>query len=257
MFCRNCGKEYPDDQAFCPYCYSVSPNAQNNGNVPPETERQQGAYGYQAPNGYAGPGQNQQVYNQQYYPQQGYGMPGYNAAYTNQTDVNKGHPMKWHNFLTKFWLWFSAIGCISSISSMFVKKSPFDIKDEEFNALVKRLFSDSRGLKIAVGIIAAVLCVAYVCSALMLRARKKIGPIALYATLGLEAVRSFLSALISQSAVKIILRSAAFQELDVRIDTSTVSTVSTSLIITSAAISVLYIVLNFIYYNKRKDVFVN
>lgn len=218
MFCQHCGKESEDNNKFCPYCgQPVQQTA-----MPEQNGAAQQFYS-------ASGEQNQQQYGTGgYSPQSSY---TYNA--TPAAPFSQQLPMKWYHFVIWFQLFASALASVYS-AFMYFTGAHYG----EGNAELVYLFYGNglRILDIVMGI-CSVICIAWAIYARQqLRHYKRQAPTVYITYLGFNAVIVI---------VYLVFVLAITQEflLDVKNVTNLVT-------------SIVMIVLNRVYFQKRSSLFV-
>ena len=275
MICRNCGKEFPDDQAFCPYCYCLADKNEKTFNIldqDPGTRSatgenaqdqsfQQQQYGQQQ---YNQPPYGQQPYGQQQYGQQPYGQPPYGqqpyayGAPAFQGDKYNGHPMKWHKFLVYFLLWFSAIGNASSLIPVAenekytaaVTKSDNSIETINITKEFYEKYPNVKTLDTVYGILLIAVAGLLIYTAYSLLKFKKIGPTLLLIS---YASTSVLSILYIAAQRMMIDETYTLIVGDVIVEGDASGFMSS--IIIQAVVGIIAVIINKVYYDKRKDLF--
>ena len=270
MKCPNCGTPNLDSVKFCENCgtplqaHHAAPEQPQQG-YPQQGYPQQGypQQGYPQ-QGYPQQGYPQQGYPQQGYPQQGYPQQGYpQQGYPQQgypynqyvgpridpNDPYHGHSMKWYKFL----IYFSLIA--SAVLNLYNAVRQFTVGNYTVEVIGGRTLSgkdaqnwmyvQAPGLKtadIVYGITLIVSAALLFVTWFYLFKRKKLGPTLLYVSYGFNMVISAVYSIWSYTAAKDVLK-----------DPTMVLTSA----ITSAVFSIVMLVVNFVYFNKRKDVFIN
>ena len=241
MFCRHCGAQLPDGSTFCSYC--GQPVGQ-----PQQPQQQQPQQVYQQPQTRQQPYQQQypqqsyqqQPYQQQQSFQQPYQQPVYRQDPYAQSAGAQAVPqqgMKWHKFLVYFALWASAViyliyGIIALTGAQY----------GEYRDLVYSYIPGMKAPDMIYGFLLLCLAVLAVLTALSLLKYKAKGP-KLLTFLYLWSVICSLFYLIW--AVSVLSKYNA--------DTSDVIAEAVPSLVTS----VIMIIINRIYYNKRAHLFVN
>ena len=257
MICKHCGKENEEGSKFCMWCGQIfeeqynremqqqTPYEQQTGAVGNQQQYQQNPYrqqpggaGYQQQyqqNPYQQPGGagNPQQYQQNPYQQQP-GMNGY------QTGTRGPLPMNWYNFVVKVQyiliLLFNAV----AIEVLLVQGGVFGSKEgQEFMYGASGAFIAADVIYIILIVIASVLCV------LVRQKLVKFQKDAWKWYIG-YLIFNLAASVLYYIGLAIIYGSLGFE-----------AAVFGSYIIVSLLGTVICVVLNYIYFNKRKHLFVN
>lgn len=227
MFCGKCGAELPDNAVICGYCgepVGTQPTAGNQG-------------AYTAPADYQQPTYQQPAYQQPTYqqPTMGYTDPGQPPV--NYFAQPQQYPMKWYKFLIYFSLFAGAVmNVISGI--MVLSGSQYDGKAD----LVYSFYDGLKTTDTLFGIACIVTAVLFVYARFQLAGYKRNAPTALMIAYAVPLVAT----LIYLIAVSSILSEAGV---------STGDLISEQ--IGSMVGSAIVLVANYVYFNKRKSLFVN
>ena len=226
MFCPNCGTNLPDGTKFCPNCGANLAQPEQ-----PQVEPEQPTPVAQPVQPMQGAGY-QQPY-QQPYPQ-----------YPNQYQPNDkfgGMPMKWHKFLVYFALWANAVlyvvtGFSSLTGSQYGSKADAQ--------MVYSVFRDMKSVDTIYGILLIIAAVIAVLTAINLLKMKAKGP-ALLTVLYVFAAAA--------AVLYVILVIASINKVTSSVDTSDLTRSAVS----SAVGAVVAVLINKVYYGKRKHLFTN
>lgn len=159
----------------------------------------------------------------------------------------KGHPMKWYRFLVCFGVWAAAV--LNLVSGfLYLTGGIVDMVGAEKGVTAAEYYKAYVGLERMdhfMGYISIAAAVLFLVAGIMLLKLKKLGP-----TLFVAALALMLGANIAYVifAGKIITDYAKAHNVEVPSMASSWS---------SIAVSAVVLILNLIYFNKRKDVFVN
>lgn len=233
MFCGKCGAELPDNAVICSYCgESVSAT------VGAAADTQSGAAGYNAQ-----PAQQPPTY------QQNYAQPnnGYTDQYQSQmnnatfnTGLQNVYPMKWYKFLIYFSLFAGAV--LNFISGIMCMNGTQYEGDGITADMVYAFYDGLKETDMIFGIACIVSAVLLIYTRFLLAGYKRNAPMMVTVSYAFTCVAS----LIYVIAVSVILSNAGIDASE------TISSEIPSLI--GAAVM---IVVNYIYFNKRKALFVN
>lgn len=220
MFCSNCGTQLPENSVFCPNCgmrLTQTEDGMDYANSSMNWQQTAAPYGY-----------DQQADGQNEYYQD-------NA----QADKYRGYPMKWHKFLVYFSLWFSAfLNGLTGLASL--SGAQYKMVNVE-GKTVYSLLPSLEPIDKFYGVFLLILAFFTILTAICLIKLKRGAPrwlIALYTV-------SLLGGVVYGGLVDNVLRSHGSLG-------AVVSRSSSSMII-----SVVMITVNYIYYKKREELFVN
>lgn len=220
MFCRNCGTQCPDGTKFCPSCGCTFDNDQPTENVQQNFSQPD----YSQHNDYA-----QQNYTQPNYTQPNYTQPN---NYTQPPIYNAPLGMNWFKFLIYFGLFAGAvINCISAI--LQVTGVPY----KGLSEYVYMFFPALRFLDIFYCISALALAAFQIYTRFQLASFRKNAP---------KLVLIVYSAAAVISLIYIIAASIILHEF-----------LLNAYIVIQIVVPCLMVVLNKVYFDKRKDMFVN
>lgn len=257
MFCKRCGKQLNDSDVFCTQCgtkVEINETAPAEQPIIKNDITQQTSQSANVEQPTIQPTQqtitnenvqqenlqtvqqqplNQQPINQQFYQNQ-----------PVQNPVTQTLGMKWYKFLIYFSLFASAVLNFST-SLMYFTGEIHNINSETARSeWVYAFYPSLKGLDVFFGVVALVLCVGAIFVRFQLAKFKKNGPLFYFILIGINIVTSIIYII----AYAIILA-------DVNNYTTTI-TISPSQI--SGLIgNVVILILNIIYFNKRKHLFVN
>lgn len=257
MRCNNCGAEVANGQLICGNCGAyVSSSATN-------TYQQQNQFNPTNP--YNNQSYSNNMYNNQFssnnpynqnnnyqnWQSQNQGLNQYNSynPYNNhnmQYQAYQSAPqqgMKWFKFIIWFQLWVNMLSCFYYGYRMLCEKA---YMDEDMNNLTERVYGIFPNLQTSdkiIGICFVVCGLAAVFTRFMLSGYKKCGPFLYIGLLLTELVVSTIYVLIVISTLKDRGYSTDFIEIDD--------------IYVEIVVDLVLIVLNIIYFNKRKHLFVN
>lgn len=225
MKCQHCGAENVNATAFCENC--GQPMAPQNAQPTQYTQPQYAQPQYTQPNQYGQP------------------APMYNAP----ADPYNGHSMKWYKFLVYFALIASAIGYIwNAITTFGTGNYTVELtKDDKLTGKEAKdwMYENASGLKTAdlfYGICLIISAVLVLAAWYYLFKRKKQAPMIFYISYAFSSAISAIYSFWAYSTAKDVLK-----------DPETVITSA----ITTVVFGVVMIIVNYIYFNKRKDIFVN
>lgn len=235
MFCPNCGNQCPDGTKFCQSCGTPLTNNQQQ-NTQPDFNNQQA--NYQQPN-YQQPNQQYQQpnYNQYQQPNQ-YRQPMYNQPYQQYPqypDKFNGHQMGWYKFLIYFALFAGAFFNVC-YAVLYMTGSIYET--EQIDPLtVYSLYPGVKAVDIVYGILLLVLAAFMIVTRFQLSGLKKNGPKMVVALYGLNIAIAIIYAILISCTTDYM----AF-------DASTVG---------QCVIPVVMAIVNKVYFDRRKDIFVN
>ena len=225
MFCKQCGKPIDDTAVFCPQCGAKVDNAVSNPEVSNMTNQ---TVNVEQPT--VQPTQQVQQPNQQPINQ------------PMQNPVAQSLGMNWYKFLIYFALFAAAVLNFSTALMHFTGEihnmsSKTHVDPEWFYGF----FPSLKGLDVFMGVIALVLCAGAILVRMNLAKFKKNGPLFYFMLIGVNIVTSIIYVI----AYAVIL-SDATREI----------TISGQNIVTIVG-NIVLLILNIIYFNKRKHLFVN
>lgn len=241
MFCYKCGYQLPEDAAFCPSCGAQQESQAATNNAPQQTEPTS-TYSAPQPSAPQPPAQPYSYGSTQPTAQPDpYATAQQTAQYGHYNNVQTvERPMKWYKFLIYFSLFAGAvlnvINAISYLTGSVYISQGFDISD------INYLYTVYHGLQTAdiiYSIVLIGLAVLGFVARFQLAKYKAKGPILLYA----------LSA--GSMAVSLIYSIATYSILSVDIGAEIAPLIS------NLVTQTVMLVLNYVYFNKRKDMFVN
>ena len=229
MFCPNCGNQYPDGTKFCSSCgRQLANNQQQNKNTQPDFGNQQANYQqpnqqYQQPNYNQYQQQNQQpMYNQPY------------QQYPQYPDKYNGHPMGWYKFLIYFALFAGAFFNVCS-AVLYMTGKIYETQNIDPLA-VYYLYPNVKPVDIVYGILLIALAVFMVITRFQLSGLKKNGPKMIVALYGINIAM----VIIYSIAISCTTNYMAF-------NASTIG---------QCVIPIVMAVVNKVYFDRRKDIFV-
>lgn len=260
MLCPKCGSYVEDGKRSCPVCGAdvtqgaggPDQSGYTQGNYT-QSGYTQGAYNQtQTQGGYTqgsyNQTQTQSGYTQGAYPQQGYQPGGYQQQGWQQPGTPpqgwQGQPvrpaapelsMKWYKFLINFALW--AAGVLNVITALMYITGGIYVTQGVEPDLVYDVFPGMKPVDVIYGLVILALAAFVVYTRFQLAGFKQRGPLFLYIIYGLNAATGILYTLISAAATG-------------------VSGVASGLFTTAIAPAV-YLALNYVYFNKRKHLFIN
>lgn len=232
MYCQKCGAQLPEGSAFCPSC-GASANEQQPVYQPrqPSAQPQQPFYAQQgsAPNA-------QPTYSQPAYSQNAY-QPTYQPSYS-QNAAAPALPMRWFKFLIYFALFASALlNLVNGIKSI----TGAQYGDEK--ELVYAFFESLKAIDVIMGI----LCIGLAAFTVYVRFR-----LAAYKADGPKLLIIMYIAVLAIDILYLIAVAFAISKSGVGIG----DLLSGSVIGTLIG-SVVMLIVNKIYFDKRKALFVN
>lgn len=220
MFCPNCGNQCPDGTKFCQSCGTPLTNNQQQ-NTQPDFNQQ---VNYQQPN---------QQYQQPNYNQ--YQQPNQYQQYPQYPDKFNGHPMGWYKFLIYFALF---AGAFFNLCYAVLYMTGKIYETEQVDPLaVYSLYPGVKAVDIVYGILLLVLAVFMIVTRFQLSGLKKNGPKMIVGLYGLNIAIAIIYAVLISCTTNYM----AF-------DTS---------IVGQCVISIAMAVVNKVYFDRRKDIFVN
>ncbi|MBP3621730.1 MAG: zinc ribbon domain-containing protein [Lachnospiraceae bacterium] len=235
MVCNNCGYQVPDGQYTCPVCGSYVGSSQPQMQYGQQPQMQ---YGQQPQMQYG----QQNMYNQQnMYSQQNNTYQNLmNQANYQQNSYQPQLGMKWYKFVIYFLLFLSAILNLFGGIAIMTGAHYTDSTGENYADWIYDVFS---GLK-AIDIIMGVICIALAIYALFVRAMlaeyKQIGPKLFIAMYAIDIVTMLIYAILVACVTSL-----------------SIGDVMTIIDIKDVVINIFWIVINKIYFDNRKHLFVN
>lgn len=235
MNCSNCGAEVLPGQSFCKSCgqpvaAQSQTEPQTNGQQPGMNPQMNGVYQQpgmnQQMNGvYQQPGMNQQMYGQQQYQQQ-YQQPPY-----QQPGVVE-QPMNWYKFISYVQLPLSALGFLS-LGVMLMTGGHYEGKA----SLVYAVFSSLKTVDIIFGLLYfAFMAIAIVVCVKMNKKKK-------------DAVKWYLTYLVISIIASLLYMILVYAATGIFTGSGS--------IMVSLVTNIVMVVVNKIYFDKRKAYFVN
>lgn len=230
MFCPNCGNQCPDGTKFCQSCGSpLANNQQQNQNAQPDSGNQQANYQqpyqqYQQPN-----------YNQ--YQQPNYNQPYQQPyqQYPQYPDPYNGHPMGWYKFLIYFALFAGAVLNVLSAFTYFTG-TVYTVNDIDPLA-VYALYPSAKIVDIIYGIALLAMAAFMIVTRFQLSGMKKNGP------------KMVVSLYIINIALAIIYTVALMFVTNIfEFDATTAG---------QCVVPIVMAIVNKVYFDRRKDLFVN
>ena len=242
MFCKQCGTQLDASAKFCPQCGTMVEIAENTPIAQPTVENTASQQANQTVNieqPTIQQTQQAQTFNQQ---------PVYqNQPMQNQMVQPLG--MNWYKFIIYFQLFACAVINLF-VGSMYISGEIYNLQSASDNysshfgysvsKLIYEYFSELKAIDVMYGIISLGIAVFAIVVRMRLAKFKKDGPIFYYILQGVSIVASII-----YMTIFIIIMS------DIReftIPSSLISSLTTSIIL---------LVINIIYFNKRKHLFVN
>lgn len=230
MFCPNCGNQCPDGTKFCQSCGTpLANNQQQNQNTQSDFGNQQA--NYQQPN---------QQYQQPNYNQ--YQQPNYNQPYQQPyqqypqyVDPYNGHPMNWYKFLIYFALFAGAFFNVS-YAVLYMTGKIYETQNVD-SMTVYYLYPNVKPVDIVYGILLIALAVFMVMTRFQLSGLKKNGPKMIVALYGINIAM----VIVYSIAISCTTDYMAF-------NASTIG---------QCVIPIVMAVVNKVYFDRRKDIFVN
>ena len=235
MFCPNCGNQCPDGTKFCQSCGTPLTNNQQQ-NTQPDFNNQQANYQqpnqqYQQPNynQYQQPNQYRQpMYNQ---PYQQYSEPLHDSQIAPFFKIQMG----WYKFLIYFALF---AGAFFNVCYAILYMTGSIYETEQIDPLtVYSLYPGVKAVDIVYGILLLVLAVFMIVTRFQLSGLKKNGPKMIVALYGLNIAIAIIYAILISCTTDYM----AF-------DASTVG---------QCILPIVMIIVNKVYFDRRKDIFVN
>lgn len=215
MFCRNCGTDLSGAGRFCPNCGAPV-------NTAPEQQPQ-----YQQP-----------LYQQPQYQQPSYQQPQYQQPLYEQPVQQPAHQMNWYKFLIYFALFASAVVNVINAIRFLTGTINGSASDADF---LYAFFPSWKTLDIIVGLLFLVLAALAVFTRFRLAGYCKNGPTCLYLTYALSALCNVVYLI----GVALVLSGSGISLGDLDIAPT----------IANIIVPIVMVVINVIYFNKRKELF--
>lgn len=232
MVCNNCGYQVPDGQYTCPVCGSYVGSGQPQMQYGQQPQMQ---YGQQPQMQYG----QQNMYNQQnMYSQQNNTYQNLmNQANYQQNSYQPQLGMKWYKFVIYFLLFLSAILNLFGGIAIMTGAHYTDSTGENYADMIYDVFDGLKTIDIIMGII----CIALAIYALFVRAMlaeyKQIGPKLFIAMYAIDIVTMLIYSILVTSVTSLSIADI----MDVK----------------DVVINIFWIVINKIYFDNRKHLFVN
>lgn len=232
MFCPNCGNQCPDGTKFCQSCGTPLTNNQQQ-NTQPDFNNQQA--NYQQPN-YQQPNQQYQQPNYNQYQQPNYNQPYQQPyqQYPQYVDPYNGHPMNWYKFLIYFALFAGAFFNVS-YAVLYMTGKIYETQNVD-SMTVYYLYPNVKPVDIVYGILLIALAVFMVMTRFQLSGLKKNGPKMIVALYGINIAM----VIVYSIAISCTTDYMAF-------NASTIG---------QCVIPIVMAVVNKVYFDRRKDIFV-
>lgn len=222
MNCPQCGAPNNDGSRFCKHCGSDLFQAQEPQQNVNQSYQQEQPPVYQQPN----PQQYQQA---QYYPPQ----------QNTMADKYNGHPMGWYKFLIYFALFANAaLNVLSGIRSIS------GIQYGEDSRTVYGVFPGLKTIDVIFGVVLFLLAAYAIVTRFQLSGLKKNGPAMLYGVYILNMICSIIYII---AVYAVVSSSSAIN----------VGSLFGSQIVSSFVVPIVFLIINIVYFGKRKDIFVN
>lgn len=228
MFCPNCGNQCPDGTKFCQSCGTPLINNQQQ-NTQPDFNNQQA--NYQQPN-YQQPNQQYQQPNYNQYRQPMYNQPY--QQYPQYPDKFNGHQMGWYKFLIYFALFAGAFFNVC-YAVLYMTGKIYETQNVDPMA-VYYLYPNVKPVDIVYGILLIALAVFMVITRFQLSGLKKNGPKMIVALYGINIAM----VIVYSIAISCTTDYMAF-------NASTIG---------QCVIPIVMAVVNKVYFDRRKDIFV-
>ncbi|MGN1306156.1 MAG: zinc ribbon domain-containing protein [Faecousia sp.] len=223
MLCPNCGTDVSSAGRFCPNCGTPLQESKPTIDTAPQQQYQQPQY-------------PQQQYQPPQYQQQQYQQPLYQQPYPPMQAA--APQMNWYKFLIYFALFASAVVNAINAIRFFTGLVNGSSADAQW---LYAIFPSWKTVDIIVGLLLLVLAAFSIFTRFRLSGYYKNGPLCLYLTYGLSA----LSNIVYLLGVALVISGTGISLTDLDI----VPTV------TSIVVSIVMIVINVLYFNKRKQLF--
>ena len=231
MFCPNCGTNVGNAERFCPNCGAAL--NQNTASANPQPNPQPN---YQQPN-YQQPNYQQPNYQQPNYQQPNYQQPNYQPVY-QQPVQQYPYPMNWYKFVIYFALFAGAV--INAISGILhLTGSVWEMQDVSAD-MVYAVFGGMQAVDIIYGIGAIALAAFNIVTRMHLAKFRKTGPKFLSVCYGVA---------VGLALLYIILTSA--------VTGISIGDLVGATEILQLVVSIVMLVVNVVYFNKRASLFVN
>ena len=233
MLCPNCGTDVSSAGRFCPNCGTpVQPSEPTTGAAPqPQYQQPQ----YQQPQ-YQQPQYQQPQYQQPQYQQQQYQQPLYQQPYPPMQAA--APQMNWYKFLIYFALFAGAVVNAINAIRFFTGLVNGSSADAQW---LYAFFPSWKTVDIVVGLLLLVLAAFSIFTRFRLSGYYKNGPLCLYLTYGLSA----LSNIVYLIGVALVISGTGISLTDLDIIPT----------VTSIVVSIVMVVINVVYFNKRKQLF--
>ena len=222
MFCPNCGTNVGNAERFCPNCGAAL--NQNTASANPQPNYQQP--NYQQPN-----------YQQPNYQQPNYQQPNYQPVY-QQPVQQYPYPMNWYKFVIYFALFAGAV--LNAINGILhLTGSVWEMQDVSAD-MVYAVFGGMQAVDIIYGIGAIALAAFDIVTRMHLAKFRKTGPKFLSVCYGVA---------VGLTLLYIILTSA--------VTGISIGDLVGATEIMQLVVSIVMLVVNIVYFNKRASLFVN
>lgn len=226
MFCKQCGKEVDESVTFCPQCGTKIEVAEESAEQPVLNAVNQPVNAEQ-PNVQSQP-QPQPIFQNQ----------------PVQNPVVQTLGMNWYKFLIYFALFAAAVLNFSA-SLMYFTGEIYNMSGESVGSeWIYGFFPSLKGLDVFMGIVALVMCAGAIFVRFQLAKFKKNGPLFYFILIGVNIATS----IIYMIASAVILADISNYTTTITISPSQIVGLITNFVI---------LILNIIYFNKRKHLFVN
>jgi hypothetical protein len=253
MICKYCGNVLPDNSAFCSYCGGAQDMPQQNAYSYASQQGQQQAPQYYGnpnmpqQNAYSYAPQQQQAAQSQYYANSNmpynnaYNHPansqGFNRASTPYKEQEQG--MKWFKFI--IWVQLFATALVDLYNGyQYLTGAVYNSSDHKMSEVVYNLYNGLKQCDMLFGVIFILMAVYAIIVRFMLAGFKKNGPTLYFILIAMAIVIQMAYTTIVSMITKVNLF---------------VSQTSSPIVV--IMVDIILLIINIIYFGKRKHKFVN